>query len=94
MDAFSRLRGEVSWQNAAIALGAYLVTLVFYRLVLHPLARFPGPKLAAATRWYEAYYDVIRNGQYTFKIAEMHKVYGGCNPSPLGTLYCLSWSSS
>ncbi|KAI0899294.1 cytochrome P450 [Annulohypoxylon nitens] len=52
------------------------IDVVLYRLFLHPLARFPGPKLAAVTRWYEGYYDVIQNGQYTFKIAEMHKKYG------------------
>ncbi|OTA88365.1 hypothetical protein M434DRAFT_80333, partial [Hypoxylon sp. CO27-5] len=50
--------------------------LSFYRLFLHPLARFPGPKLAAVSRWYEAYCDVVQNGQYTFKIAELHKRYG------------------
>ncbi|KAI0202341.1 cytochrome P450 [Astrocystis sublimbata] len=54
----------------------YYACLVTYRLFFHPLARFPGPKLAAISRWYEAYYDVIQNGQYTFKIAEMHKEYG------------------
>ncbi|KAI1150238.1 cytochrome P450 [Nemania diffusa] len=54
----------------------YGVVLGVYRLFLHPLARFPGPKVAAISRWYEAYYDVVQNGQYTFKIAEMHKKYG------------------
>jgi hypothetical protein len=54
----------------------YLVTLASYRLFLHPLATFPGPKLAAITRYYEAYYDIVKNGQYTFKIAELHKQYG------------------
>lgn len=53
-----------------------LASVTFYRLFLHPLAKFPGPKLAAVTRWYEAYYDVVQNGQYTFKIEEMHKRYG------------------
>ncbi|KAI1122789.1 trichodiene oxygenase [Nemania abortiva] len=57
--------------------GVILVsTVAFYRLFFHPLAKFPGPKLAAVTRSFEAYYDVVCNGQYTFKIAEMHKKYG------------------
>jgi hypothetical protein len=54
----------------------YFASLCIYRLFFHPLAKFPGPKLAAITRYYEAYYDLARNGQYTFKIAEMHKEYG------------------
>lgn len=66
----------LTWQSVAVAGISYLVTLAFYRLFLHPLARFPGPKLAAVTRLYEGYYDAFQNGQYTFKIAEMHKEYG------------------
>ncbi|KAI1872361.1 uncharacterized protein JN550_004080 [Neoarthrinium moseri] len=54
----------------------YYVTLALYRLYLHPLAQFPGPKLAAVTRLYEGYYDLYQSGQYTFKIAELHKYYG------------------
>ena len=54
----------------------YTTSLAFYRLFFHPLARFPGPRLAALTRYYEAYYDVVQNGQYTFKIAELHRRYG------------------
>ncbi|KAI1329056.1 cytochrome P450 [Xylariaceae sp. FL0255] len=54
----------------------YCARIGAYRLFLHPFARFPGPKLAAISRWYEAYYDVVQNGQYTFKITEMHKKYG------------------
>lgn len=54
----------------------YLTGHAFYLLLLHPLAKFPGPKLAALTRYYEAYHDMVQNGQYTFKIAELHKEYG------------------
>lgn len=47
-----------------------------YSVFLGPLSKFPGPKLAAATLWYEFYYDVILKGRYTFKIKELHKQYG------------------
>ena len=53
-----------------------IVWLVVYRLYLHPLAKFPGPRFAAATVWYEFYYDGLRRGQYTFEIGRMHEKYG------------------
>jgi hypothetical protein len=59
-----------------VAAVIYLIALAVYRLTLHPLARFPGPKLAAISRYYEAYFDVVQNGQYTFKIKQLHKQYG------------------
>ena len=55
-----------------VIVGAWTI----YSVYLGPLASFPGPKLAAATRWYECYYDVILGGQYTFKIKELHRKYG------------------
>jgi hypothetical protein len=73
MEALTNL---LTWWNITITVVVYFGTLTFYRLFLHPLAKFPGPKLAAITRYYEAYYDVIQNGQYTFKIVELHKKYG------------------
>ncbi|KAL2286227.1 hypothetical protein FJTKL_07032 [Diaporthe vaccinii] len=60
-----------------------LGSVVFHRLFLHPLARYPGLKLAAVKRWYEGYYDVIQNGQYTFKIKELHQIYGPSYESAL-----------
>lgn len=48
-----------------------------YRLWFHPLARFPGPKLAALTTWYESYYDFVRyKGRYLFKLQSLHAEYG------------------
>lgn len=66
-----------SWLQFVVAIILiYFPSVALYRLFFHPLAQFPGPKLAAITRWYEAYYDVICDGQYTFKLAELHKEYG------------------
>lgn len=69
-------------QNLSLGLGlAVLVPFYFvcrraYSVYLGPLSKFPGPKLAAATLWYEFYYDVILQGRYTFKIKELHEEYG------------------
>lgn len=71
-----RLISHVTILNIVVALALYYSSLVFYRLYLHPLAKFPGPKLAAVSRWYEGYYDLILGGKYTWKIQEMHKKYG------------------
>lgn len=54
----------------------YIPALVLYRLYFSPLSKFPGPKIAAATLWYEYYYDVVKRGRYTWQIVEMHKQYG------------------
>lgn len=54
----------------------YLASLAVYRLYISPIARFPGPKLAALSRWYEFYYDCILPGQFSFHIQQLHKQYG------------------
>jgi hypothetical protein len=59
----------------------YLLALTIYRLYLSPLARFPGPKLAALTKWYEFYYEVVLRGQFTFHVQDLHKIYGNTSQS-------------
>ncbi|KAH9906974.1 cytochrome P450 [Xylariomycetidae sp. FL2044] len=76
MEGIPKLREALSWQGAISLLAVYLLTLIFYRLYLDPLSSFPGPKLVAIARYYEAYFDVVKGGQYTFKIADLHKEYG------------------
>jgi cytochrome P450 len=61
---------------ALVAVCLYLSSLAVYRLYLSPIAEFPGPKLAALTRWYEFYYEVILRGQFTFHISQLHREYG------------------
>ena len=64
----------------ALLLVAYGAARVIYNLYFHPLARFPGPKLAAATAWYETYYDLLAapgdGGRYAYTIDHMHTRYG------------------
>ena len=67
--------------GVAILLG-YIIGTIIQRLYLSPVAKFPGPKLAAATFWYEFYFDVIKKGRYTWRIQEMHEKYGMSHPRP------------
>jgi hypothetical protein len=61
-------------------LGPLLYRIV-YRLFLSPIASVPGPRLAALTTLYAAYYDVFLPAQYVFKIKKLHKEYGKVIPS-------------
>ena len=59
-----------------LVLTCYILYGIVYRLYLSPIANFPGPKLAAVTFWYECYYDVLKGGRYSWKIADLHEKYG------------------
>jgi len=69
-----RTLGPFAILSAAVAI--YCLSLAIYRLCFHPLARFPGPKLAAATGWYECYYNLIKGGKFFLKLDDLHARYG------------------
>lgn len=56
----------------------YFCVRGIYRLTLHPLASFPGPRLAAFTWFYQHYYEMIAGGggRYSDEIKRMHDCYG------------------
>ena len=55
----------------------YRVAIALYNISpYHPLAQFPGPKIAASSYLYEAYYDWWCVGRYGKVIARMHELYG------------------
>ncbi|KAI1131766.1 cytochrome P450 [Nemania abortiva] len=71
---------KLDWQGLCLLLitGSlvYQFMLGVYRLYFHSLARFPGPKLAAFSYWYEAYYNALLGGKYFRVIDELHRRYG------------------
>ncbi|KAJ5185209.1 Cytochrome monooxygenase lcsI [Penicillium cf. griseofulvum] len=52
----------------------YLLWTVVYNLYFSPLAKFPGPKLAACTNLQNLYWT--STGQYHYKLKELHDKYG------------------
>ncbi|KAB8291534.1 hypothetical protein EYC80_006336 [Monilinia laxa] len=59
-----------------VAILFYAAYGIIWRLYFSPIAKFPGPKLAAVSILYEIYHEIILGGQYTFKIRKMHDEYG------------------
>lgn len=61
----------------AAALTLFLLAKIVYRLILHPLAAFPGPKLAAVTNMYGAFYDLsFSSSSYVKELPALHAKYG------------------
>lgn len=69
----------VTLAAAAALVLTYWGYIAIYRLYFSPLARFPGPKLAAISGWYEFYFDYWKQGKYIFEIERLHQVYGMCS---------------
>ena len=67
-------KGLVGLITASVVM--YACGVAIYNLYFSPLAGFPGPKIAAATGYYEFYYDFFKKGKYVFEIERMHKKYG------------------
>ena len=56
----------------------HLTFLAIYRLYFHPLSKFPGPKLAAVSDYWELYQDFLRkeSGYLFIELDNLHEKYG------------------
>lgn len=59
----------------AVVLVVHRFSVICYRLFFSPLANFPGPKLAAATSWYEGIIDLWSNN-FPDVLHQLHEEYG------------------
>ncbi|KAH8996548.1 putative P450 monooxygenase [Lactarius hatsudake] len=55
---------------------AYSASRILYNLYFHPLSHFPGPKLAACSRLWLAYREIIRGHSLGDLRTELHRQYG------------------
>jgi hypothetical protein len=45
-------------------------------LFFHDLSKYPGPRLAAMTSLYRAYFDIVRDGGWVQHLFSLHEKYG------------------
>ena len=57
----------------------WIAWAIIRSLYLHPLRRVPGPRLAAVTRLYSFYHNVIRPWLFGERVAQLHQKYGKVN---------------
>lgn len=60
----------------ATAIVSVATLTAIYRIYLHPLRAFPGPRLAAMSVFYSLYYELILDGEMTHQIQRLHEQYG------------------
>ncbi|GAB7354526.1 hypothetical protein MBLNU459_g4991t1 [Dothideomycetes sp. NU459] len=81
MAPLADLARTIHLENIGILVGAlaglallYVAWQTFYNVYLHPLSKFPGPRLAGAGRLWYSYYFL--KGDMPFVVHELHKQYG------------------
>lgn len=62
------------WYFGAAALFYQFVTVIL-RVYFSPLSKFPGPKIAAATAWYEGFFDLYK-ANFPEVLDALHDQYG------------------
>lgn len=66
---------QIAWTLISAVL-LYRVGIIIHRLYFHKLSKFPGPKLAAASTLYRAYFQIWRDGDHVAQATRLHETYG------------------
>lgn len=68
------------YKSLAVSVASILVvsclSTFLFNLFLHPLAKFPGPKLAAWSQWWLSYQEAIKGQSLTDILSSLHATYG------------------
>jgi hypothetical protein len=64
------------FQVISLAIPAAVFSVIIYRLYIHPLAKVPGPRLAAITWLYQTYYSFVGGSRFYLQIEKLHEIYG------------------
>lgn len=70
---------ELAYKIAFCFVAAWAIQFLLtgmFNLANHPLADFPGPRLAAFTEWYKTYREFFCGESWVHVLEEMHKKYG------------------
>lgn len=67
----------MAWSySLAAGLPLWLVGVAAYNVYFHPLAKVPGPKLAAVTSLYKTYFNATDGSKFYLQIAKLHEQFG------------------
>lgn len=76
MDSFTLMPSGIMLLYFTLTSILFILGRWVYRLTLHPLAKFPGPKLAAMTSMYAMYWDLPVKSSYSKQFPRWHDKYG------------------
>lgn len=76
MQSYEQGATALALAAALSAVVAYLVYAAVYNVCFHPLAKFPGPPVAAATTYWKAYVECIAQRSFCHVLVELHAQYG------------------
>ncbi|KAK1963578.1 averantin oxidoreductase [Colletotrichum sublineola] len=74
LSALTPYNGLLLFALTLVLTVGYYFSLAIYNIYFHPLSKYPGPRLAAATPWWTAY--SLFRGCTPFDLLELHNRYG------------------